>query len=116
VRFASEAHSDWSAARSPLLKATELLLEGARLFNEGKYWEAHEAWEAVWRELEGPPRIYLQGLIQASAAFHLLGIGRRDPAQRQARAAVEKLSSVEAPDLGFEIPGLLEKLKAWPRE
>ena len=26
----------------------EAMLEGARLFNAGAYWEAHEAWEIPW--------------------------------------------------------------------
>jgi predicted GNAT superfamily acetyltransferase len=43
---------------------------GMDLYNAGKYWESHEALEEVW--LAAPPetRLFLQGLIQASAAFH----------------------------------------------
>ena len=50
--------------------------EGVRLFNEDKYFEAHEAWEALWLRLEKPDpgREAIQGLIQLAAACdHLVG-------------------------------------------
>lgn len=44
--------------------------EGVVLFNEGKFWHAHEAWERIWLQAEGEQKIYLQGLIQLAAAYH----------------------------------------------
>ncbi|WP_110889008.1 DUF309 domain-containing protein [Deinococcus yavapaiensis] len=44
--------------------------EGLKLFNEGRYWEAHEAWEAPWRQAEGRERALLQALILLAAAMH----------------------------------------------
>ena len=43
---------------------------GIDLFNQGKYWQAHEVWEHVWREREEDGRIFLQGIIQAAAAYY----------------------------------------------
>lgn len=43
-------------------------LEGLRLFNEGQYWHAHEAWEEIWMEADGVERDFYQGLIQVAAA------------------------------------------------
>jgi|GEM_PF-479930 len=44
---------------------------GAALFDQGAYWEAHEAWESEWRRLpEGPERRRVQGCIQIAAALH----------------------------------------------
>lgn len=43
---------------------------GAKLFNAGDWWEAHEAWESEWRESLGEKRWALQGLILLSAALH----------------------------------------------
>ena len=46
---------------------------GARLFDEGRFFEAHEAWEAHWLvEKDASRRLLLQGLIQIAAAFHKL--------------------------------------------
>ncbi|HTL46726.1 MAG TPA: DUF309 domain-containing protein [Verrucomicrobiae bacterium] len=39
------------------------------LFNEEKFFEAHEVLEALWREENGEARDFYQGLIQIAAAF-----------------------------------------------
>lgn len=46
------------------------LRHGARLFNRGQWWEAHEAWEAEWLRAEGQERRFIQGLILLAAALH----------------------------------------------
>jgi predicted metal-dependent hydrolase len=46
------------------------LHEGAHLFNAGRYWEAHEAWETPWRATTGQERAYVQALILLAAALH----------------------------------------------
>jgi uncharacterized protein len=43
---------------------------GAALFDAGRWFDAHEAWEDVWRVERGARRLLLQGLIQIAAAFH----------------------------------------------
>ncbi len=43
---------------------------GIELFNSQKFFDAHEAWEAVWLKAKEPDKKFLQGLIQISAAFH----------------------------------------------
>ena len=48
------------------------LLQGARRFNRGHYFEAHEAWESLWHDVEGRELPLLQGLIQLAAAYHHL--------------------------------------------
>jgi hypothetical protein len=46
---------------------------GARLFDAGAFFDAHEAWEEHWRvETDQGSRRFLQGLIQIAAAFHKL--------------------------------------------
>src|SRR3989304_4535536 len=45
---------------------------GIGLFNEGKFWHAHEAWEQVWRRHPEDSRLFIQGLILMAAGFHLL--------------------------------------------
>ena len=57
----------------------ELVSEGARLFDDGRFFEAHEAWEARWLdETDDGRRLLLQGLIQIAAAFHKL-VDKRAP-------------------------------------
>ena len=45
---------------------------GVRLFNEGKFWNSHEAWEQVWLRHDEDERLIFQGLIQLAAAYHHL--------------------------------------------
>lgn len=53
---------------------------GVDLYNYAYWWEAHEAWEAVWQcyPLDSAMRHVLQGFIQVSAAHlqHHRGIAR----------------------------------------
>jgi uncharacterized protein len=50
------------------------LLEGAKLFNAGEYWEAHEVWEVPWNAAKQRGDMesanYVQGLILLAAAIH----------------------------------------------
>lgn len=43
---------------------------GRALFNAGRYFEAHEVWEALWLTESGERRRLLQGLIQLAAALY----------------------------------------------
>ena len=48
----------------------EALDRGINLFNEQRFFEAHEEWEQEWRMLsEGEDKTFFQGLIFAAAAF-----------------------------------------------
>lgn len=89
-------------------------LEGLRLFNEGRYWEAHEALERVWlRAPKGSDeRRFYQGLIQISAAFLHRERAARTRA-RSSRAAVrccrsglEKLDSLPDRYMGLDLAAL----------
>ena len=46
------------------------LRRGAALFNAGRWWDAHEAWEEVWRVSSGEQRAFVQALILLAAALH----------------------------------------------
>ena len=50
--------------------------EGLRLFNAGKYFEAHEALEAAWNEEKGPVRDLYRGILQIAVVY--LHITRRN--------------------------------------
>lgn len=43
--------------------------EGLRLFNEGKYFEAHEALEVAWLEERGRVRDLYRGILQVGVAY-----------------------------------------------
>ncbi len=73
-----------------------------RLHNDGEYYEAHEAWEQIWTdELNDDWRIFVQGLIQVTSAFHKLFV-QREPrgASRLLERGLEKLDRYPADYLG----------------
>lgn len=69
--------------------------EGIRLFNEGLFWEAHEAWEAIWLVAAPPEKQFVQGLIQVAAAWHHVGRRNRKGATRLASRALARLEPFE---------------------
>ena len=65
----------------------DALARGAALFNQGLYWEAHEAWEELWLELEDEPKLFVQGLIQVAAGYFKATV------QMQPRGCVKLLTT-----------------------
>jgi hypothetical protein len=65
------------------------------LFNRGFFWEAHEAWEALWHvgPHDAPERHALQGLIQAAAGLLKRGTGQMQPGETLARAAAKRIEA-----------------------
>ncbi len=43
--------------------------EGLRLFNEGRFFEAHEELEAAWKDERGPVRQLYQGILEAAVTY-----------------------------------------------
>ncbi len=45
--------------------------KGISLFNDGKYFDAHEAWEDIWLDEKDPDETnFLQGLLMVTGSFH----------------------------------------------
>jgi predicted metal-dependent hydrolase len=71
---------------------------GAREFDAGAFWTAHEVWEDHWREGTDPTaRLALQGLIQIAAALHKLVVTHSpDSASRLFAKGLAKLDALPA--------------------
>lgn len=48
-------------------------LQGVQYFNECEFFEAHEVWEDLWQEYQGPSRLFYKGLIQMAVCLHHFG-------------------------------------------
>ena len=70
---------------------SDLLQDGIFFFNAGRYFEAHEAWEDLWRPARGPLRLYYQALVQAAVGLHHLHHGNLNGARAQIAKSVSKL-------------------------
>ena len=89
---------------------------GVALFNKQQYYEAHEAWENVWRDMsdnqEDDAEIILRGLIQFTAGLHLFSIGRSEGARRNLLKAKAKLALYDKPFLGIDLNGLVATIQS----
>lgn len=78
-------------------------LYGIDLFNAHYFWEAHEAWEALWAVAprDRPPALLLQGLIQIAAALLKIHMGVMEGARVLSRDGLDKMrrASRESPHL-----------------
>jgi predicted metal-dependent hydrolase len=68
-------------------------LFGIDLFNNGYYWEAHEAWEALWNATgrRGAAADFLKALIQLAVTGVKIREGKLGAAARHSRRACDLL-------------------------
>ena len=87
--------------------------KGIRLFNAEKFFEAHEALEAVWLKAAGERKIFLHGLIQVAAAFH--HHSRHNPAGFRSllEKGCAKLEKFDAEFDGVDLAGMMLQLQPW---
>jgi len=86
--------------------------EGIRLFNDRFFFEAHEVLEGVWREDHGGSKLFLQGLIQISAAYHHAQNGNLIGATTLLQRGAEKIRRYPAGYLGIDTKDLLAHVDA----
>lgn len=67
-------------------------LEGARLFNLGYYWEAHELFEELCRDKEGDIKIFIQSFGQMASAYNFLKTFRLSSSQYLFEKAIQNMA------------------------
>jgi predicted metal-dependent hydrolase len=100
----------------PDLASLAAIGHGVRLYEDARYWDAHEAWEEVWRaELHDRPERarFVQGLIQLAAALHKLFVMRGPlSAERLFARSHEKLAAYADGYEGFAVAPLVAQIEA----
>ena len=92
---------------------------GIDLYNAGYYWEAHEAWEQLWRQAvaESPAHQLLQGLIQSTASALKARVQQWSACRKLADRGLDRLRQVaESNDMhhfGFDLPVFVEKFESY---
>ncbi len=86
---------------------------GIALFNAGKFFEAHEAWEEIWMTETGSEKTFLQGLIQIAAAFHHQIRGNPRGMKSLLAAGLAKLSRFPATHGGIDVADLRKAAAEW---
>ena len=88
-----------------------LYLKGIDLFNAGRFFEAHEVWEDIWRGSHDVKREFYQGLIQCAVALEHFRRGNARGATRLYARYRAHFSRVPETFLGLDIPRFLEGMK-----
>ena len=94
--------------------AEQILLDrGVALFNEGLYWDAHEAWEEAWTpDRHGAERGFYKGLIQVAAGcLHYTRRNRRG-ALNKWRSGAALLAAYPAVHNRLALGALVEAVEA----
>jgi len=77
--------------------------QGIDLFNEGRFFECHEAWEEIWKRSEGDAKLFYQGLIQAAVAILHAQRGNLEGARSLHQKAREKLDFLPDDHMGLAL-------------
>ena len=84
----------------------EEFLRGIELFNEGKFFECHEAWEQIWLKAKGVERPFWHAMIQVAAALHHVQRGNLKGARSVGSRAIAKLEAMPAQLMRLDIAKL----------
>ena len=86
--------------------------DGIFYFNNERFWEAHEAWEGVWKKCYGREKEVVQGIILLAVSFahaqkndEAIGIGMLS-------RALEKIGDYTGMYRNIDIDNILKKI-AW---
>lgn len=84
-------------------------------WNARDFYGCHEVLEKRWLALppEHPRRQFYKGLIQAAAAFHLLGRRRVPGARRLLASAARYLQTYPPSYLGLDVAAFCNVLRQW---
>ena len=89
----------------------DFLKDGIFFFNSGRYFEAHESWEDLWRPAQGPLRLFYQGLVQAAVGMHHLSRHNLNGARAQLGKSLSKLEQYPGRFCGIDNARLIGGLR-----
>jgi predicted metal-dependent hydrolase len=89
------------------------LIRGISLFNRGRFFDAHEVLEDVWRAAPQHNKKFCQGLVQVAVAFHHYSTGNRVGMRSVLERAIRNLGEPAGAFEQFELALLLESLVQW---
>lgn len=86
-------------------------LKGIEYFNECEYFEAHEVWEELWADYQGPSRKFYQGLIQVAVCLHHFGNENTAGAKKLFHSSKGYLDAYRPRHEGLDLDKLLTELE-----
>ncbi|MHB8862276.1 MAG: DUF309 domain-containing protein [Pirellulaceae bacterium] len=86
-------------------------LEGIECFNRGAFFDAHEAWEALWIDTEGASRRFYQGLIQVAVCLYHFGNGNLRGARKLYHSSSNYLQAYGPQQAGLDLDRFLQEFQ-----
>ena len=97
-----------------------LFIEGCELFDDGKFWHAHESWEDLWKSLKPLDKPIetdaVQGIIQIAALLYNYERKKIRGVVNMASKLLTRLSGVERGIWGVDVAGLRVSLIPFIRD
>ena len=92
------------------------LREGIELFNQGRFFDCHEALEGLYLETEDANKPFLEGLIQLAAAFRMFcDFGEVKGAVRMIYQALIRFENYQPAFLRVRVQDLCTAAEAWAK-
>src|SRR5438477_12927255 len=91
---------------------TDSYKAGLEHIRAGRYFEAHEELELVWRAAPAEERDFFQGLVHVAVAWYQAGRGRPVATGRQLEKAARRLAPFAPAHRGVDIDGVLAQVAA----
>ena len=97
-----------------------LFIEGCELFDDGKFWHAHESWEDLWKSLKPLDKPIetdaVQGIIQIAALLYNYERKKIRGVVNMASKLLTRLSGVKHGIWGVDVTGLRVSLIPFIRD
>ncbi len=90
----------------------DALERGLGLIREGRYFEAHEELELMWRAADAAERDFYQGLVHVAVAWHQAGRGRPVATASQLDKAARRLAAFAPAHGGVDVADVLAQVAA----
>lgn len=91
-----------------------LFEQGIDLFNRGRFYDCHEAFEEIWRSTTPEPRDLFQGLIQVAVGlYHHLERGNPAAGRRVLGRGLKRLAPLRPAACGIDLDALCAAAERW---
>ena len=84
---------------------------GLELIRQGRYFEAHEELELVWRAADASERDFYQGLVHVAVAWYQAGRGRPVATASQLEKAARRLAAFVPEHRGVDVASVLAQIE-----
>src|SRR5580765_4761846 len=92
------------------LSSVDEFARGLALIREGRYFEAHEELELVWRAADAGGRDFYQGLVHVAVAWYQAGRGRPVATASQLGKAARRLAPFAPAHRGVDVADVLAQV------